>query len=699
MKFFRPSLPLRLQLSPAAPPKLPPILPPPKRPLHKHLQLLTALTPGQIRAAEHRSSQLTRRIEALGPRLAAITPDLVEEFLYYNLCCNTPKRSLNLAARLAAHPRLARFHTPRIHTLLLSLLDRYSHPLLAPWAAQVFLELCRMPLDHNERLFAAHTLLDCFAKCKDFSQLLVLRMLYDAHLANSADQGLHSRYVACVVSVYLNLGLYMHALDVFQSYLEQAALSPDCLANLAHQPVSKLILAMVSAHDPDSLVQVLESLHALGYDGVTPESWGLCLSLGLSLNHYPLVSFIYRTVIMRGLDQISGDVVLDNVPAQLLAVNPFFASLSATSLRAVLHTLASHGDVALCLELVEWHFLHRAAIGRNAFTKDLCLNIIHAYCCYLPFQENEVPLQSTQDDSVKIVLDAIETFSSRQGVVFSYRDVADSFLHKLNDYRAFDPNIASRSAREEARIVEAGDESEEDLVPPQKKSNQNVYKTPYALFNLAILDEFVLLHIAYIKEQKHSGATLKLFINCLLNNIAKHLNASGVVRALVAIHKKWGSLDDILDPTSFSIIFRSFASSPAAMQTGYVLYIFLRSKNIPIEQQSVEHLVLLSLRGEHYNSLLEYYVFELLKTRVTDRVKRRIANFSHFNERAAMLLEAVKKCEDGASAQDVWKVYGLTTAEPEIFGAEGEYAKYSRMDDRDAKAIHSVFEAGFAPAT
>lgn len=464
----------------------------------------------------------------------------------------------------------------------------------------------------------------------------------------------------------------------------------------------KLIRAQLMAQDCDAVLEILhEAVSGTSTDILTLNMWTEILSMALWKNHYELVKLIYVKVIMDGLDPLAlSEAMLEVIPPE---TNPFLRSLSQNTVSQILHTLATHGDVALCLNLVECHYLHKSLQGERALTKDLCLQIITAYCHYHP-KSGELATRRDTDTSVKTVLDVLDTFVKKRNHKFNYQDLVDAFLHKLNTYHVFDAKVAYAVAKEHRgpwkpmSFSPGIEEVPEEPEVINKKSNTNVHESAQGsvLKNTAILLEFLAEHLQYISQKQHSTTTRQIFINCVLAHLATYQNTSGIIAALQLMKLvDVNFVDKWLDQELYDIIIKSFSESPAAMATGLVFYTHMKNKDMTISAQNFKHFVFSALRGDSYNQLLEYYIYEYLKLNpaiISSRIVSRIRAFKNLNEDAKTLLGILENynSQDHLHLEEIWDTNQFSRLSPILPTPGDEYEVFFKIDQRDKSILDQI---------
>lgn len=609
--------------------------------------------------------------------IVPLEPAQLEELVFLNVCGGRHAKVLELSRKVRNDPVRLRFCTPTLYVLVLRLLAARQDRSDAPLVLALYREMhTRAPLPEQSAL-ATELLFSYFRNCSDFTQLLPLRAVYESVTVRHAGGiEVELQYVAATVHVLLNLGQYFSALAVYENCLAQFDERHLVFSIL---PMERLRDAMCAAADTASLVALLQKQPDLS--SVTFLQWSQYLGLGLHLNDYTLVKFIYMHAIMAGHEgQLSlDDVVLGNKIGRILSESDFFSSLSETTISEILRTLASHGDVALALNLIELHYMHKSMRGEAALTKDLSLNVIDAYCYY----DEGAPLE---DVSVKRVIDVVESFVSRQDP-YSYNDISDAFSHKLNNYKHFDANV--KDAATKAALALERDCEEEAVGLPDKKSNTNVVESSVGsvLKNKLILADFIGSHVQYIKQKSYSKETLALFLNCLLCHLQKYQNTSGVIFALSTLKLAGLDRNEWMNPDMLDILLFSIANSPASTLTGLELYQHLIAFGTKVTSFHMECLIYSALRGKNFNSIFEYYIYEYLKMHsatVASRVIERIKAFRGLNGAGEKIVLFLEHGFPGMGQVDqFWDAHGFAK-QPKMEHFYGDsHAHYLDIDQRD----------------
>lgn len=657
------------------------------------VDLLDHLTPEQISTAKGLSRRAQQEL-AKRTDLLEVGANYVEETLFLNICAGRYYLVWDLASRVKADPVRKRLITPNLYLLLLKLIQMKGDRSEIPLATKLYVELNRSGLtmvqeDHDQ---AATMLLDIFHSCCDFTQQLPLKIVYENYLANhTTDPAFEYRYIGAHMHILLNCGHYNQALQVLETTFQDVKEPAELRRVYENLPMVRMLDAMSNAHDCDNLAKWMNSI--LEHKVHIPyESWSEYLSIGLSLNHYELVKVVYSRLIMSDLDELlsAEDALFSNKVSALLAKSTVLASLGDKTLHEILHTLASNGDVDLTLNLIEWHYIHKTLKGEKALTQELCIDIISAYCNHY---EPEANIGKTfRDTSVMQLLDVLDGFITKLGdSSFTYKDISDPMSLKFYNYQVYDENVAQASQRK-ANIFNTAKMSE---VPstPQKLSNSNISSSRIGnvFKNVKVLHQFVTEHIEYILERKYTMQTLQIFINCILSHINKYQNTSGLISALLAMRTLNANfVQDWLTHNLFDILIKSLARSTAAKLTGYELYMFLKQKQISISSENFADFISSSLRGEKYNSLLEFYVYEYSKLETVPSARiLNILKGATLNERGNILVSSLEESQK-QDLDKIWDDNSFTKSNPQIPEEPKESRYYYQIDVRDAGYLRYI---------
>lgn len=639
--------------------------------------------------------------------LLPYTPKDVEEIMFLNICARQYDEVWKLAEKIKRDPISLRYRTTSTYLLLLFLITAKGNSSHAIRALTLYQELYSDGLDEfsiEEHELAAKFLLSLLRKCSDFTLLLPLKAVYESILVQHLDTAFEAQYIGAALNILINSHQYNKALDLFESYMAILHETEALNSALTNLPVIKLLDYMAAVQDCDSLVKWLKVVTASSEEIITPKEWSTYLGLSLSLNHYNLVKLIYEQWIMAGMETHLSveDVVLNNKISKLESLNTAFQSLSDGTLYQILQCLASHGDVDLTLNLIEWHYIHKTMKGEKALTKELCIDIIHSYCFY-----NDTELdQQGKDHSMERVLDVLDSFISRQnrGFELSYKDISDGLSHKMYNYKAEDENVTKAEQKEAGthRFIESlNEETSTGVELPRKSTNKNISESTSGnlLLNTQVLRRFAEDHINYLLKNSASTKTIELFISCLLNHLNKLQNCSGIISALQTLKLMNDDfINEWIASDLFDIIIRSISNSPAARLTGLELYKYLKKSKIAVTQTNMVRLILSSLRERNYHMIFEYYVYEYLclspKTVSTQLIKR-ITRFSHLDHRGRLVLHYLEDHQNSAPSKlDLDRFWNANHLNKDLSSiklyAENSSSAYGKIDIRDCQYLKYV---------
>lgn len=639
--------------------------------------------------------------EKTKPKLL-LTPKQVEETVFLNICARKHSTVWEIAQTIKLAPNSSTYRTPTLYVLLLQLIALDHDPRKAMLALTLYDELfsCELggtSLTTEERHLATTHMLSVFENCSDFSVLLPLKAVYESIVLLAVGSDFEAAYIGASLNVLINSHQYNKALELFERYLLTVR-PEDSALTMQKLPVQKLFSYMALVHDLDSLLKWLRVARPEGVLVFSPKDWSDFLGMGLSLNHYKLVLFIYEHWIMAGLEtELSVESwILSDRESALQNLNAPLKSLTDATLHQILHTFASHGDVNLTLNLIEWHYIHKSFKGGKALTKELCVDIIQSYC-YYSANHSEV---THEDRSVEPVLEVVESFVSRDDTDFtlSYKDISDSFSYMFHHLRIRDANIMEAMQKHEAitqRFEEAHKDSEGEM--PRKVTSTVGASSPYGnpLLNWHTLSQFTAQYINYLVTNSYSIHTIRLFICCLLNHTNKYQNFSGAVHVLNSIHKIHPSFSsDWMTDEMMSILIHSLSRSPSGKRSGYVLYQFSSSKT-KISEADMVCFVLSSLHEPDYCELFQFYVFKYLcmqPTTISGRIIQRISGDKQFDGPAGIVVRYLRSHQHLPQAKEhldqFWESNGLCKRDPSIPDEDPDL--YSKFDMRDRERLQKV---------
>lgn len=625
------------------------------------------------------------------------SPKEVEEMVFVGLCAGNHHQVMEIAQMVHQDPMSGRYRSKTLYLLLLQLITTSKGHNQAQVALNLFQELFHYCHDVSLDEWSGATVLlfQCFHHCRDFSQLLTLRMVYESIIVHKLPGfEFEARFLAANLHVLINSLQYHQALEMMHQSFESFPDAEDQATLMKILPLSKFLDLMCSFKDCDTLRAWLTVISQQEPLVILLEAWAKFLDLAVSKNHYGLTKLIYSHVIMAGRELLSvDDVLTSTIVSDLESRSPMLATLSEHTLQAVLHTLASHGDVSLTLNLIEWHYIHREMRGESALTKDLCIEIVRSYCFY-----NEEPSELNSDGndaSVERVLDVLESFIQRLKEEFFYTDVSDAMSYKLNTLNIFDENVAA-ARRKELATVTLVNESEENNTKARKLTNKNI--TPSlqgnVLMNNKLLHQIITQHLKYMLAKQMSLKCIQIYIECVLNHVNKYQNTSGLVTAMMAMKSFKHDILQWFTPAVFNIAFKSISNSPAARITGSTLFTFMRQNGMEVSRSNLEHLVYSSLRGSQFNKHLEFYLHEYLSTNpqsISPQIIHRIRDFSSLNDDGRRLLHFLEE-NTVESALGLWHSYGFCSEIPFSGSNTSIYNKehYHQIDSRDAQYLSFV---------
>lgn len=634
--------------------------------------------------------------------LVAASPKDVEEMVFVAVCAGNHRQAMDIAQMVHQDPMSGRFRSKTLYLLLLQLAA--AAPNQAHLALNLFAELfSRYPdLSPDECSMATTSLFLCFEDCRDFSRLLTLRTLYESFVApRLSGFEFEARFLAATLHVLLNSSQYHQALELMEHSLLSFPDRQDQLTLLKYLPMMKAFDMMCSFQDCGTLYDWLLVLIERLPHTVLLYHWTKYLDLALSKNHYNLTKLIYSHVIMAGRELLSvDDVLTSTVVADLESKSPVLASLSDSMLQAVLHTLASHGDVSLTLNLIEWHYIHKEMRGESALTKELCIEIVRSYCYH---KEENIPKIDEGDAGAKRVLDVLDSLLSRLKEEFVYTDISDAISHKLNTLNIFDQSVAAARLKELA-TMEFINAQENSKSMARKLTNKNISDALQGnvLMNNKILHQTIAQHLNYMITKNMSLKCVRLYVECLLNHVNKYQNTSGLVSAMMAMKSVKHDMSHWLTPSVFDIVFKSISNSPAAQMTGTALFTFMKQNGMKISTFNIEQLIFSTLRGPQFNELLEYYLYEYLSTspqNINPHILHRIRNYTHLNDEGRRLLHFLEE-NTVTSALKLWESYSFRSKLPLWDSSPQSYSKehYHQIDSRDAQYLSFVLGISETPS-
>lgn len=575
--------------------------------------------------------------------------------------------------------------TPQIYLLLLLLIVKARIKSQVPLAFQLFRELnTLLPLAAEFRL-ASTLLFSAMEFCEDFPLLLDLRLMFDNYMnqdsAKSADFANH--YAGAALHILLNSGQYVLAVK----YLEETLLLVESLSlqqMYSALPMGKFWASACSVRDFRILADLLEAY--LQCEDVPPILAGdlmQYLGVGLACNDHKLVRVAYGALMDLGV------------------------ALSLSVLAQIVHVFSTRGDVDLCIKIIEEQYLHLK--GESALTKELTLSIILAYC-----HRSSDPA-GVEDSSWHSVMDVIESFSRKWP--FSYHEICDAVLYKLNrlsieddkvkwakrrDSFRIDQHLASRETQLES--LDADEPQTSTILLPKKATNPNIHlgKQGNVLRNMEALLSFTIHSVEHMQQNGFELHARQLIVNCILSHINLYQNFSGAVHFLAALQRaEPGLAGSLLNLDLYEILFESISRSPASVKCGIFMFQNLMRRGHAFTQHQMECLMISSLRHLQYNLLLELYSHESLARGFSpsEYVIERILLHKQLNDAARMLATTLRTCEPG---NKVWiaQQWAQNKFQSSMEGMQLPelQAPYSEIDERDCKLLRKVFEhTGIAP--
>lgn len=664
------------------------------------------LTPANRRLAKDLAKKINDQLKDL-PKIfwKQLTPAGVKETLFLNLCAGNHSIVLNLAERIAQEPQPKDYLSSELYILILQLLASQAgsrrstafhtkdsfHVALA---TQLCSELVFTGCSDDDLQLAFNLVLDCAFTCDDFTQLIPLRILFTSVSSKIRKVDLENRYLSTVMNIYINSSQYMEAVEYL--HLLQSTYKHSKERLYSTLPLERVIDFMCSTHDCSNLMQLLRDVLLYNSKLVSTHLWIKALNLGLSLNHYDLVKLIYDAVLAKGVNNAISvdDILFDNKIVNLRKENAVFGSLTETTISEVIHTLATHGDVSLCLSLVEFHYLLNSLKGQSSLSKEVCIDIVQSYCFHVETELNN----NIRDESVKKVIDVIHNFMSKQKGRFTYVDISDAFLFKLLHYWVYDQNAEDAKLKEQSTIAKLAEhfEGEPDEFLPRKmlSAPTSTSQLGSVLMNMETLEGFVDEHISYILQRKYGLDTLRIFLNLVLNHVTKYQNFSGLITVLESLRIVNETFpEEWLDSDLVKIIGRCLASSHANMASGFQLFCFLKAtKNITPE--TMEYFIFSALRNPEDSTLLQYYLYEYLKSRSgapSALLVERISHWANENVIGRLLAEVLSDAKISANWENIWNERSYISHFSELNPLNVLSSKHTDIDLRDLRRLQELF--------
>lgn len=590
--------------------------------------LLPHVSPSLASEAKTLSASFNKQLRSpKSGNIVSASPEEVERALFLNVCGGRFIQARDIVRAVKNDPLRRRFQTKLIYLLFIYHLANLSDARdCLSLIAEVIQELT---LDKEETEYLADQLFRSFRNCDDFTLLQSLHTVYRPMGVLHGSPVWDLKLSGSMLHVLINSEQYHKAFEMFENCARNYDHN-DCINYL---PIAKLLDAMCLLRDCDLLVEALQMAVPQGLE-LLHKLWTNYLSLGLQVNHAALVTFIYTTIIMRSATALlSEEVVLTNKVTEAEEANPVLASMSETTLSAILHTFATNGDVNNTLGLIEWHYIHKAMRGEKNLDKDLLAKIVQAYC-----------YRNGDDQSFSRILDVIESFSGRLHE-YSYKDFSESISHHLS------------------------------------LGWSDLHNPLFSLEELRLFSSKQLLHALLL-----SKSTIVIFINCMLNHLTKYQNFSSVVTFLSTVQQHT-DVSEYLDSDLYDILFKSISSSAAARRCGLYLHSYLKEL---ISRRNLEYLILSSLRGTQYNLLLESYVYDHLSLygELRPSIVMRIVEHKNANESLQRLVEVISG--DMGDLSKVWEENGFSRSHNIEVGETDNDILFDEIDRRDCDSLSRV---------
>lgn len=504
----------------------------------------------------------------------------------------------------------------------------------------------------------ARRLFQKFQNCTDFTQLLPLRVVAEQALRLGAGPTAELQYAGTVLRILLNTGQYPKAVEF--TALCFSRLRHGCSDDfLAHVPLQALLQAMVAARDCEAIVDLLAAL-APAFELQTAETlsdlptptsiigwpiWPQVLALGLSTAHAGLVWAVYSQVLMAGYDP-AADPVSGNALALSKQRNPWLRSVSTHTLNKVVHCLAAAGSVQRCLQVIEVHFVHGPLKGSQSLSKELCLSIIHAFCCH---RSPDDP-----DKSMGLVLLVVEQYQSLFDL--THADLVDLLSAKFHNHHH--PSAAP--------------------VSPAPSSN-------------SLLEQGVLSALVRTHFDPARGAS-QVFLSSLLCHLSKFQNISGIITVLAALPQP---ASQYLDSILWQCIAQALNASAWAPRTAVAFYKAAAKSDKASQIFSrpvLEALIFAGIGKGICRPTVEFFCYEHCRlfgwpsSRVLSRLKKQTLDDPHLQ---------LLQCMEGpvADLDRLWDSHGFRKACPSFEDTEkletGSEA-VDTVDSRDAAQLEPL---------
>lgn len=525
----------------------------------------------------------------------------------------------------------------RTNIMLLKALRTHTHDDCSSLSIKIFYSLMddhaegKISLSQNEIEQVCQTFLQCISRSNNIINLLTLKNSYHNYISVfSHNTLLEISYLSAFIHISFNASNFQGGIEIFESSFlsvtnPEIEGTHDPITALTYLPTKRFLDLLCSHQDWNRLLTWLEKIDNISGDFITPKDWLKFLSFGLNIANYNLVKTVYDHFIMKGFDKgiTRHDILFDpSITNSVTKENRIIKLINDEIIFQILHIFALEGDVGLTLRLIESHYVHKTLKGERALTLELCIQIIAAYCYY----RSASLYQSGEDEDMIRVLKVLNGFvvklktKNNAQELISYRDITAHMSHRFLEYKVKDINV-ERASQKIKRIEQSIKDLEEnlinpDVILPRKIKNDNVYVHSLGniLANLTILESFINKHINLMIDEKFDVDTVKLFINCILNHINLRQNSSGMIKALLTLKTlNYKVASEWLNKDLFEIILYSISNSTASKLTSLKLYQFFKSQSWSLSHHQYIALITASLRGDKFNDLLEYYVYEYLR--------------------------------------------------------------------------------------
>lgn len=504
---------------------------------------------------------------------------------------------------------------------------------------RIYLEAVNLPQEQRKPSFLVkkesetllYHLLISFQHCKDFTNLLTLRLIWENNSSGCTDsESLQVLYHSAFIHTFLNTNQNQLALELFEEQLHVINEKADNKFKLLKLlPIVRVLDILSSNKDSSKLLNILRIVTEIQKKNSTQgniindQHLIKYLNTALSTNDFNLTEYIYDNYIMYGLENsaLTSENVLFEASYKR---NAFFNSINDTLIYEILNIFVTKGDVKRTLGLIESHHIHKTLKGERALNKDLCVNIIESYCYHPNLHDDwdysEYTNMVKRDESIKRVLDVLESFViklEKENVFLGYKDLSSSFSYKFLNYKAHDKVIEkAKLMREDIlnRIINSEENAIHTTVLPRKVVNFNLRSSESgnSLANLEVLTSFISEHVQYLKSKSFSDKTITLFINCALNHVNLYQNFSATVRILLALNKANPNfISDWLNQDLYNIISNTLSNSTGGKICSLYLFKFLKNEG-ELTHHHYSCLLSANIRGNiHHN--LQYFIYNYLR--------------------------------------------------------------------------------------